>query len=466
MPTTDYWTNEFGVQIKAVRRTVDDFVNILDDLELDIRYNVRSLRIEIKHRKHKQTDGIKWYEDRAHYRDMIPPDGWVQITDLEIDELVTIVRENYVDVNTHHPIKLSAYAFQQFLNAAVSTRRVDPVAEWLTSLPPWDGVDRIHALFTDPDLLNAEVTEVATEAARRFMIGAVHRTLQPGCVHDWVPIIVGPQGSGKSSFVRSLVPADRPSWYEGNLNLADPTQKKIEAIGDAVIVEFSELRGAKSANIEGLKTFLSLPYESIRLSYRRNSEQILRRWVGIGTANNDGTGVLPYDPTGTRRFVTIEVNPKRKAADIRARLQDNLENIWAEALARYYAVRAEAGFSLLEARTSAHTLPSRIVDLSERINRRHITVDATEEDAAHQLTTSHARTRQANTITQLLVEARLAPDTTEASKDRATQRRLIRHLKNMGWVSKRSMIGGVTATRWYPPVDLVVKENIDNISLR
>lgn len=457
MTVAQYITDQFGTQRKVAPKTLDGFMSVLTDMNLDIRRNTRSIKDELLHTEFNKHTGIAWYEEHNIAPDAIPPDGWVDMNELDFDGIRTQIRENFVDDAYHRPYKLSSQAFREYLNAAIWTRQKDPVREWIETLPPWDKHERIHMLFVH--YLNADLNEVATEAAKRFMLGAIHRTFTPGCIHDWIPVLVGPQGAGKSSFVRALVPPDRRSWYEGNVNLADSTQKKIESVGDALIVEFSELRGAKSANIEGLKTFLSLPHESVRLSYRRNSAQILRRWVGIGTANNDGTGVLPYDPTGTRRFVTIDVAPKMSAAAIRSDIDKYRDQIWAEALYRFRSLPNN-----IEDQTSSHTLPNRVVRMAERQNNRHITVDTTEEDAALQLTDTHASNRVASTVAQLLVEAGLSLDLSEAGKDRSTQRRLVRHLKNLGWVSKREMIDTTTATRWYPPIIKVAEKDLGNVS--
>ena len=81
----------------------------------------------------------------------------------------------------------------------------------------------------------------------------------------------------------------------------------MERIDNAAIVEFAELRvlGGYGA----VKSFLSDRYDSYRLPYQRAAQTLPRRWVGIATANDEGEGVLPDDPTGNRRYNVIKVAP-------------------------------------------------------------------------------------------------------------------------------------------------------------
>ena len=50
---------------------------------------------------------------------------------------------------------------------------------------------------------------------KRFLIGAVARVLEPGCVHDWMPILIGGQNAGKSTFYQYLTPPspESPGYY-------------------------------------------------------------------------------------------------------------------------------------------------------------------------------------------------------------------------------------------------------------
>ena len=80
----------------------------------------------------------------------------------------------------------------------------------------------------------------------------------------------------------------------------------------SVIVEVSEMTGARHADLENLKTFISQQDDgTVRFAYRRDPETMLRRCILAGTSNNEF--MLPNDPTGLRRFVPIKLNdPKHE----------------------------------------------------------------------------------------------------------------------------------------------------------
>ena len=91
-------------------------------------------------------------------------------------------------------------------------------------------------------------------------------------MHDWIPVIVGAQGSGKSTFVSNLVPTEQiHSWYVENVHFAMSPKEMVEAATGAMMVEFGEMKGTHTdAELEALKQFITRRSETVRLSYRHN----------------------------------------------------------------------------------------------------------------------------------------------------------------------------------------------------
>ncbi len=75
-----------------------------------------------------------------------------------------------------------------------------PVREYLRSLV-WDGEKRAETLFID--YLGAEDSRYTRNVTRKALIGAVARILSPGCKHDHMLVLVGPQGCRKSTTLKS-----------------------------------------------------------------------------------------------------------------------------------------------------------------------------------------------------------------------------------------------------------------------
>ena len=146
------------------------------------------------------------------------------------------------------------------------------------------------------------------------------------------PVLIGAQGIGKSTFLRRLVPEDAHTWFSDGLTLTSTDREVAETLAGRVIVEVSEMVGLRRAEIERLKTMLSRTNDGYhRSAYARHAETRLRRCVIVGTTNS--RECLPNDETGNRRFVAVEIedgDPGR----VRSYLDANLEQLWAEGLAR------------------------------------------------------------------------------------------------------------------------------------
>ena len=181
-------------------------------------------------------------------------------------------------------------------------------------------------------------------------------------------MLIGPQGAGKSTALRCLLPPEHPEWFSDGLRLSADDKVRAEALQGRVIVEAAEMAGSTRAERESLKAFLSRVDDgSVRLAYRRNPELMLRRCVLAGSTNDPFC--LPADPSGNRRFVVTRLEATGAGpAGVRAYLDENREQLWAEALHRYH-----------EEETA--WLPQSLTDAQTEANHGAVQVDETLEDA-------------------------------------------------------------------------------------
>ena len=194
------------------------------------------------------------------------------------------------------------------------------------------------------------------------------RCYRPGAKLDVLPVLVGPQGCGKSSVLALAFPDDHPEWFTDNLNLAAAPKEKAEALQGVVIVEVSEMTGSTRAEILTLKAFLSRTNDSgVRLAWRRNPEQLPRRCILVGTSNE--AECLPNDWTGNRRFLAVEVEAGiRGAAGARDVVTGWRDQLWAEAL---HLHRQGVGARL----------PDDLAPVQATANEKHRAADTILEDA-------------------------------------------------------------------------------------
>ena len=261
--------------------------------------------------------------------------GWCEENDRHAAALRETIRATFNSPGPNNPgLRFGADRFRDCLDAIVADAEVDPFLVWLDDLPEWDGQRRLdgllHTCFEMADHPNPP--ELVLWASRFPVMGAVRRTLYPGEKLDEMPVLIGAQGIGKSTFLRRLVPEDAHTWFSDGLTLTSTDREVAETLAGRVIVEVSEMVGLRRAEIERLKTMLSRTNDGYhRSAYARHAETRLRRCVIVGTTNS--RECLPNDETGNRRFVAVEIedgDPGR----VRSYLDANLEQLWAEGLVR------------------------------------------------------------------------------------------------------------------------------------
>lgn len=212
--------------------------------------------------------------------------------------------------------------------ATVATERAyHPIKEYLDSLPEWDGVQRVDTLLID--YFGAEDNIYTRAAIRKTMVAAVARIYHPGTKFDSVLILSGPQGIGKSTFFSKLA----GDWFSDSLTITDMRDKSgPEKMQGYWILELGELAGMRKADTDTVKSFISRVDDKYRASYGLTVENHPRQCVIVGSTNAE-SGFL-RDITGNRRFWPVRVSgdSPRKSWQI---TDDEVEQIWAEALALY-----------------------------------------------------------------------------------------------------------------------------------
>lgn len=203
------------------------------------------------------------------------------------------------------------------------------VAEWLGSLA-WDGEERLDFLL--PAFLGCDPSDYTVAVTRTFFAGALSRALTPGQKFDYVPVLIGRQGLGKSVFCRRLACGHR-TWFGDNFNTfsGDDAVEKMRGIW---IAEISELTALKhSRDNQTIKGFLTACDDTIRPKYGRETEKRKRACVFIGTTNDAS---FLTDPTGNRRFLPIECGKHEQAMGLWDEgVENHFEQVWAEALQLY-----------------------------------------------------------------------------------------------------------------------------------
>jgi predicted P-loop ATPase len=157
---------------------------------------------------------------------------------------------------------------------------------------------------------------------RKTLVAAVRRVFQPGCKFDYVPVLEGIQGSGKSTALRTLAGEDDLFSDQEVVHLDAKAQQ--EAVRGKFIYEIAELGGLNKTDVERTKAFLSRTHDRARPAYGYASIDQPRRCVFIATTNERG---YLRDPTGNRRYWPVVTGVIHIDA-----LKRDRDQLWAEAV--------------------------------------------------------------------------------------------------------------------------------------
>ena len=203
-----------------------------------------------------------------------------------------------------------------------------PVKDFLEA-EPWDGVKRVENLFVD--FLGTADHAYHRETAKLVMVASVARIYEPGHKFDYAPVLEGPQGIRKSSFIAALY-GNR--WFgELACDLGDMKQVA-EALGGKWGVELPELASLTKSDQNDAKAFMSRQEDVVRMAYHREVTEIRRQSVFWGTTNDE---TYLKDRSGNRRYWPQKVGLLYIDT---AALTDVRQQLWAEALALYNEMRA------------------------------------------------------------------------------------------------------------------------------
>jgi predicted P-loop ATPase len=215
--------------------------------------------------------------------------------------------------------KIGVEIVHQAVDQVAAEHEFHPVRDYLDGLR-WDGIPRLNRLLAD--YLGAERSAYASGIGQMFMISMVARVFKPACKADYMLVLEGPQGVGKSRACRVLA----GGWFSDSLpdlHSKDASQQ----LRGRWLIEIAELAAFRRQEAEALKAFLTRVEEQYRPAYGRRVVTEYRQCVFIGTTNQE---TYLQDASGGRRFWPVKVGK----IDI-ARLERDRDQLLAEAVRLY-----------------------------------------------------------------------------------------------------------------------------------
>ena len=184
----------------------------------------------------------------------------------------------------------------------------DPVADYFSRLPKWDGQNHVGKLFGRLPGVDSELEGYLST----WMRSMVAHWLQMDTLHgnECVPTSIGAQGCGKTTFLARMLPKCLRVYYMDHLNLSNKNDKEM-ALTNNLLVNLDELDAIKPGQHAALKQTLSKSRVNGRPIYGASQEDRPRYTSFVATTNN------PHpltDTTGSRRYICITI-PKGQYID-------------------------------------------------------------------------------------------------------------------------------------------------------
>ena len=208
-------------------------------------------------------------------------------------------------------LPLTARALNSLCLAA-SDRLPDyhPFRDYFDRLPPWDGEDRLDALAR-----RVSDSALWVSGFRRWMLAVAAQWMGMGDGHanSMAPVLVsGRQGLGKSTFCRNLLPPELSAYYTDSVDVAN-TARMEQLLVEMGLINLDEFDRIPVRRHPALKNVMQLTDLHVRKAYRRDTLRLPRIASFIATSNSHE---LLSDPSGSRRFLCVEVERPIDSTDI------------------------------------------------------------------------------------------------------------------------------------------------------
>ena len=200
----------------------------------------------------------------------------------------------------------------------------------------WDGIPRMHEIMIK--YFSCIDNKYIREMTEVMLCGSVQRILEEkpdqGTMFDYMGIMFGKQGTGKTKFMTKLYLGDKYTSINPKI---DDDQSFTDLSNRAWLILFDEMKSIGKADMPTVKSRITEQGANVRLSYGRRSKYYPRHIAFWGNTNY--RGVL-RDEGYERRFLVFECNSNKDDKTPEWWEQNytdyDIQQIWAETLKIYH----------------------------------------------------------------------------------------------------------------------------------
>ena len=212
-------------------------------------------------------------------------------------------------------VRMARSFIDELIDTSAHKHRYHPVQEYLDSLK-WDGVPRVEECL--PGV--REQTEFTRLAARKALVAAVARVLNPGVKADLSLVLFGPEGVGKTWWISKLA-----RGWDATLGRLD-SKDTLLIMQRSWIMVADEGHSIRKADADAQKEFLTRTHDIFRMPYDREARLYPRRCVIWSTTNDE---IFLRRQEGNRRFLIVRCPDQ---VDFDSMTPEYVDQLWAEAV--------------------------------------------------------------------------------------------------------------------------------------
>ena len=287
---------------KEYMATVEDIQNFLMDRVL-LRHNVITRRVEYRLPASYDHEGTDWQP----ISDRMVNSLWAELSATKVVRAQDIYRVLESDFVPEY----------------------NPFTFYLKQLPPWDGGDYILAMSVSVSV-KGEVEEqmLFAQYLKKWLVGMVAGWIDPQVVNNVILVLIGEQGSYKTTWFNHLLPPELRAYFYTKTNANRMGRDDLLTLAQYGLVCCEELDTMRPSELNQLKAAVTMPSIDERAAYAHFHEHREHIASFCGTGNNMQ---FLSDPTGNRRWLPFEVesieSPREKPFEY--------EGIYAQAYALY-----------------------------------------------------------------------------------------------------------------------------------
>ena len=263
---------------KEYMATVEDIQNFIMD-RLMLRHNVITRRVEYRLPSSYEHEGTDWQP----ITDRVVNSLWSELSATKVvraQDIYRVLESDFVP-------------------------EFNPFAFYLEHLPPWNGEDYILAMSVSVSVRgDVEEQMLFAEYLKKWLVGMVAGWIDPAVVNNVILVLIGEQGSYKTTWFNYILPPELRSYFYTKTNAGKMGRDDLLTLAQYGLVCCEELDTMRPSELNQLKAAVTMPSIDERAAYAHFHEHRKHIASFCGTGNNMQ---FLSDPTGNRRWLPFEV---------------------------------------------------------------------------------------------------------------------------------------------------------------